>query len=92
MGGRVVVKVDGWDCLRPSSNQKVLLYLYAIVLGQLKLQAQLRHLWCSLQATKPHCSGLVLVDIYKANTRGFMGVYGGWLHEELHSPEGSSGP
>jgi hypothetical protein len=73
-GGGVVVRVEGWDCLSPSSNQKVLLYLHAIVLGQLKPQAQLRQLWCSLQATKPRSSGLVLVDIYKANTRGFMGV------------------
>lgn len=40
----------------------------------IKLQAQPRHLRCSLQATKPHCSGLVLVDIYKANTPGLMGV------------------
>lgn len=40
----------------------------------IKLRAQLRHLWFSLQATKPHCSGLLLIDIYKANTRGLMGV------------------
>lgn len=40
----------------------------------IKLQVQLRHPWCSLQATKPHLSGLVLVDIYKANTHGLMGV------------------